>query len=281
MGKKIFIILTIICFLCIIAGAVVYFSPEARLMRHISRGEDYLNRGKSLLATEEAQKALEINQKHYAPYLLLGKIYITQKQYGLAIDKLRTADELSPDSIEIYYYTAIAYRGKGEFIKALAKFDKAITLEERSEDRTWGKKLTEAKFDTYIEYGRLLQSRGRLEEGKEKFVKAMYIDPENPYPHYYLVSLYIDMDRFDLALEEAKNTMKLKTTLGADAFYKLAGACKDRALGKEGPELYRSFTKKLGDMIEKESNLIIRELLRQIRNFSENELKKMEKEKGQ
>ncbi|MEQ8169027.1 MAG: hypothetical protein ABRQ38_09030, partial [Candidatus Eremiobacterota bacterium] len=98
MGKKIFIILTIICFLCIIAGAVVYFSPEARLMRHISRGEDYLNRGKSLLATEEAQKALEINQKHYAPYLLLGKIYITQKQYGLAIDKLRTADELYPAS---------------------------------------------------------------------------------------------------------------------------------------------------------------------------------------
>lgn len=279
MGKKIFIIFTIICFLFIVAGVIIYFSPGARLMRHISKGEGYLNRGKLVLASEEAQKAMEIDQKHYAPYLLMGKIYIAQKQYGLAIDKLRTADELSPDSIEIYYYTAIAYRGKGEFIKALAKFDKAITLEERSEDRTWGKKLTEAKFDTYIEYGKLLQSKGRLEEGKEKFVKAMYIDPKNPYPHYYLVGLYIDMDRFDLALEEAKNTINLKTTLGADAFYKLAGACKDKALSKEGPEMYRSFTKKLGNLIEKESNIIVRELLRQIRNFSENELKKMEKEK--
>ena len=113
MGKKIFIILTIICFLCIVAGVVIYFSPEARLMRHISRGENYLKNGKTVLAAEEAEKALEINQKHYAPYLLLGKIYITQKQYGLAIDKLRTADELSPDSIEIYYFSAIAYSSKG------------------------------------------------------------------------------------------------------------------------------------------------------------------------
>jgi tetratricopeptide (TPR) repeat protein len=278
MSKKIFIIITIICCLCILAGGIIYFSPEARLMRHISRGEDYLNRGKLILAAEEAQKAMEINQKNYAPYLLFGKIYITQKQYGLAIDKLSNAEELCPDSIEIYYYTSMAYRGKGEFNKALAKLDKAIALEERAEDNSWGEKLKETKFDTYIEYGKLLQSRGKLKEGKEKFVKAMYIEPKNPYPHYYLTGLYIDMDRLDLALEEARCTMNLKTTLGADAFYKLARACKNKALGKEGLALYRSFTDKLGDMMGKESNLIVREILRQVRNYSENELKKLEKE---
>ncbi|OQA17223.1 MAG: lipoprotein NlpI [bacterium ADurb.Bin363] len=276
MSKKLIIIFIVICIISIATGVFLYFLPQERIKRHLCRGEEFIRKGNLEMAGQEAEKALEVDPKCGSAFLLLGKVYIGQKQYGLALDKLQSASEICPESAEIYYYMGIACKNKGDFQRALEKLEKASLLDSKTEHKNWREKISAEKVTTHIEYGKFLQSRGLLDKARSHFLKSVDINPSNPYPHYYLALLYIKTEQLDLALEECKNTIKLKATLGGDAFYQLARAYKDRAAGEKASEMYENFSTQLSELIQKESNIIIKKLLEEIKKFSEEELKKME-----
>lgn len=58
----------------------------------------------------------------------LGDEYAAQGQWELAIDEYSKAIELDPRYIEAYGARAFAYKGKGEYDKATADYNKAKEL---------------------------------------------------------------------------------------------------------------------------------------------------------
>lgn len=272
------IIIIILLLISTIFFISFYFSPAQRIKRSLARGDALLNKGKTGLAIEEAQKILDIDPKNSKAFLLLGKAYIHEKHYGLALEKLSNAVEIDPDSAEIYYFTGVAYKGKGEFNTALKKFDKGEELLKfQEESNNLEEKIKSAKIDTYIEYGKTLAEKGKLYEGEEKLKKAIKLDGTNQEAHMELLKIYIKEDEMDLALEECKNMMDIKTGLGIDAFYTLAKAYKNKALNMDGLDCYKKLAGKITNLIDKESNFIVKKLLQGVKIFVNQELEKMEK----
>ncbi len=274
-NKKLHVAIISFCLICITAALIIHFSPGERQKRHISKGEEFLKTEDLEGAKKEAEKALEINTKNPMAFLLLGKIYIKENEYVPALDNLKKAEQLMPDYMEISYYSAIALKKEKKFSEALQYLKKADELNKERNEK-WEKQIVSEKVKVYIENAGVLYNMGNIREGEEEIQKALAIDPENGETHYELALLYISLDRPDLALEECKTTIGLRPGLGADAFYKLIKAWKEKAIREESLENYKNYYRKLKEMAEEETDIIKKELLIKIKLFAEEELKNIQ-----
>ena len=276
--KKIHVLVVALCLICITIALAIHFSPGEKAKRHVSIGDELFSKGQIEEAKKEADLALSITNKNPYAFLLLGKIYIKQKEYDQALDSLKKSGELLPELAETCYYKAIAARGQKNFTEALKYLEEAEKKNEKEKNKSWDKLIKEEKVNVYIEEGELLYLEGEEEKSKAKIKKALKIGDKDGETHYKLSIMYISIDRLDLAMEECKNTIRLKPSLGADAFYRLIKSWKAYALKEETIDNYKKFYKELAEITQNEKDTIIKELLSQVKIFAENELKNMEKE---
>jgi tetratricopeptide (TPR) repeat protein len=154
-----------------------------------------------LVKSETAfEKALSIDAKHVKSYVNASRLYLDQKRYDEAIDKLTKASEVDPESAEVQRLLGKAYRDAGKTDEAIEAYLRAIDLNEAD---AWsmnyaGQLMLEAKradealsmLQQAVELkknvaefqntlGLALEATGDLSGATDAFTKARLLDPRN------------------------------------------------------------------------------------------------------
>src|SRR5579864_8389732 len=91
-------------------------------------GIAYYGQGKWTQCIEAFKKALQISPDRYVAASNLGTVYFFLKRYPESVQMFEMAVNLVPDDSTLMGNLADAYRASGETVKAMATYDKAISL---------------------------------------------------------------------------------------------------------------------------------------------------------
>jgi len=84
-----------------------------------------------LAKSEQAfEKALSIDPRHVKSLVNLSRVFIDQKRYDDALDRLTRAADIDPESTEVYRLLGRTYHAKGETDEAVNAYRRAIELNE-------------------------------------------------------------------------------------------------------------------------------------------------------
>ncbi|MBO7608845.1 MAG: tetratricopeptide repeat protein [Muribaculaceae bacterium] len=119
-------------------------------------------------AAEQQGYALDINPTDAAGWRKLMIIDIMAENYPAAISAAERALEYNPDSLDLYQYIAPAYFQMKQYDKALATYQKAITLVD-STDMETRSDLIGGMGDVYFEMGDTVKSFQHYEQALELF----------------------------------------------------------------------------------------------------------------
>ena len=104
--------------------SVFIFQADADLFRrHYEAGQAYQRAGNFAAAENEYKFVLAES------YLRLGRVYAAEEKYSAAIDALKTATSMRPDSSDGLVDLSIAYFHVGEFSKAIEPLQRAISID--------------------------------------------------------------------------------------------------------------------------------------------------------
>jgi len=230
--------------------AIEYFTKAIELKPDYA--EAYFNRGLAYLKTgsiwipggvenlrkalSDFNKAIELKPDYVDAYYQRGVTYCeffhfyrkpfspeVEDMFNNAIEDFNRALALDPT-----YYIAIAGKGNaydrhGDFGKAIEAYEEALKHEDEIRER-WGE---EGLAAIYYSFGRALHRIDRIDKAEECYVKAMELNPKLTSAVGHLAGLYLDIGKYDKALELA------------NMYYELA-AKKDpyHALSIRGKALY-------------------------------------------
>jgi len=97
---------------------------------HYMRGLSAWKTGDVAKAEQAFQTALDIDPSHVKTLLNYGRLFIEQKQYGEAIDRLTRAEAIEPESVQVLRLLARTYRAQGRTDEAIATYRRAIEVNE-------------------------------------------------------------------------------------------------------------------------------------------------------
>ena len=95
-------------------------------------GEFLAFRGRTSESIAEVERAAQLDPLSLSTNTARAFPYLADRRYNDAIEKLQTALELDDDFPQALYYLARSYEGIGQFDKAIATYEKAITASGRS-----------------------------------------------------------------------------------------------------------------------------------------------------
>jgi tetratricopeptide (TPR) repeat protein len=166
----------------------------------------------------------------------LGVFYYTQNDFKLATSPLQTAQTLSPKSPLPVFYLAMTHEALGDATQALDFYQEAenLSLEKSPQGAS-----------ILVAYGRFLLSLGRIQDGMEKYRRAIERDPESRDAHYELAK---DLDQegdFNNAALEGELALTLPELGTSDAqihflLAKLYGKLKQSDLAKAHLEKFKA-----------------------------------------
>lgn len=154
----------------------------------------YFNNGQYKKAVEPLRRALALDPQSVPARHMLGKTYFMLGEFGPAAKELETALQLAPRDYDVAYTLGLAYLKPRQFAPAKAIYDRMV---EQLGDRPQLRVLI----------GRAYRETGFLAEAIEEFKKAAALDPKFPRVHYYLGLTYLLKDgaaRLDDAAAEFK-----------------------------------------------------------------------------
>ena len=166
----------------------------------------------------------------------LGVFYYTQNDFKLATSPLQTAQTLSPKSPLPVFYLAMTHEALGDATQALDLYQEAENLSPEKSPQS---------ASILVAYGRFLLSLGRIQDGMEKYQRAIERDPESRDAHYELAK---DLDQegdFNHAALEGELALTLPELGTSDAqihflLAKLYGKLKQPDLAKAHLEKFKA-----------------------------------------
>jgi tetratricopeptide (TPR) repeat protein len=156
------------------------------------------------LAVRYFSKALEAGE--YATfYADRADAHIKMKDYGKALADANAALALYPQSPSVLADRARAFSGLGRFEEAAADLEAAAKLNPAEKSlasiRDWlAGKLAADAYEA--------QKRGRYDESLALFGKALKIDPKRPETYYWRGRTYIQKGRLELARSELEEALQ-------------------------------------------------------------------------
>ncbi|MEN8133313.1 MAG: winged helix-turn-helix domain-containing tetratricopeptide repeat protein [Pseudomonadota bacterium] len=145
------------------------------------------------------QRAIEFDPKFALAYAMLAWTHAFDAMNGWSDRRdrsLKRAQELTTKAIELqqaipvaYFVRGLAYRERGDYVKALVEAEKAIALDPNY-------------ANAHVLLATLLYYAGRPQEGLERIIKAMQINPHHPYNYtFHLGQAYFILERYNEAIE--------------------------------------------------------------------------------
>ena len=163
-------------------------------------GITYLRRGMSQMASEQFQKALELDPKHVYSLIGLaaGKFQIGDTE--AVLEYIGKAIETEPNSAEVRNAIGEIWmanaKSSEDLDKAAARFKEAISLD--------------PKFvPPHMNLAWLYMSKRELDEAIKEYKIVVNIEPENLAARRQLATAYLNTGSLDEAMEEVKKIVKL------------------------------------------------------------------------
>ena len=198
-------------------------------------------------AIRALRKAIGTDDKFVEAYEALGVILSRQEKYDESIGLMETVLKLDPDHVLAHTNLSVFYMKKGNIEKAEEEKALATTAAFR-------KKMQESgmQFDplAHAEAEQKKKEAATLER-ISMFSEALKFNPEDPLGNYGLASCYIELKRFDEAIEPLQKTLKVQPKHSA-AYLSLGKAYEgaaDTTMAKETYEKGIEIASAKGDLM--------------------------------
>jgi Flp pilus assembly protein TadD len=100
-------------------------SQEAFRLVQVSRFED---------AESLASLAVQLSQKNFQSYTILGIIYLQNNKVDLALKSLKKAVEIAPDNSRVYFNLALVYQRQKDYANVATTLEKGLKLDPKASD---------------------------------------------------------------------------------------------------------------------------------------------------
>jgi tetratricopeptide (TPR) repeat protein len=192
------------------------------------------NQKKYNVATESAQRALQLDARSAKAYTVLGMIRTAENDFGDAQTYYRKALKLNPDDSDTWFMLGRALFFRDDFAEAAKAFEQAIRINPQSvrsydnlartkdilSDREGAEKcykeglqagLKQRPFDShiYIGYGEFLLKLDRLADSQTVLEGGLRVAPASSELHYELSKVYFRMGRLQEAAHEGEAATRL------------------------------------------------------------------------
>lgn len=162
---------------------------------HFTLGSVYTATGKNAEAVEELKRALELEPNSDNGYLRLGRAYLATGQSDAAVSALRKAVDLNP----YYWYNhdqlGLAYFRMGRNAEALAEFKNAADLDP-------------SNGAEYNRIGATYWRMGKLQDSIEEFKKVIKLQPSGD-AYTNLGTTYFALGRYREAIANFKKAVQI------------------------------------------------------------------------
>jgi tetratricopeptide (TPR) repeat protein len=147
-------------------------------------------------STKHLLKAIKLDSKHRASYILIGLNCQKSKEYKYVIEYMEIANSIEP-SYKIFLTLGLAYKHINEPKRAINSYNSAIRLNPKS-------------ATSYNNIARLYQMTNHLEQAKDFYTKAIELDDKNPIFYSNLGVVNSKQGNYDEAMKLYKKSLELK-----------------------------------------------------------------------
>lgn len=166
-------------------------------MAYFVRGYARLEQGDTAKAIRNFQVAVDQKQDYFEAWLQLGMIYSAQNNV-LAVEYLKNAIELQPNTIEPYYQMALFFQENGQTEQAITTYNNILDID------------PEHKFAVYnLGYINLVYLQN-YQAAAEYFTNAIQLDPEYAEAYYNRGYSYELMGKLAFARKDYEKALELE-----------------------------------------------------------------------
>jgi tetratricopeptide (TPR) repeat protein len=207
-------------------------------------------KGQTKRAIKSFEKAIEINPDIVLPWIGLGIIFKSNKQYNKSVDVYLRAKELTPENEEVWHNLGISYRELNLFENAIEAFLKASELKPEDEQN-------------WINLGILFSKTNQYNEAMNAYLKYIEIEPNNSIVWetigliYYMQNKFLDSkNAFKNAIDKASDS-KNQTSIHFDFFLASLFKLEETEEALLAIDSFFSIPEKFNTLIEIETALIV------------------------
>lgn len=175
-------------------------------------GLGLFNRGKYQEAVEYFESAISLEPDFAEAYVYLGRSYLNVREYGKALPALRTAYNLSPDTVkkEVFNLLIDALFGaattelkKGNISGSVDRLRETLGLAPDS------KRAKDELSDALITLGRDFLSKGNIDNAIGAYGEALTLSPDNAGAYLGLARAFLENGDVAKALETIQKAFKI------------------------------------------------------------------------
>jgi tetratricopeptide (TPR) repeat protein len=206
----------------------------APVLQHVSRGAELSGLGRLDEAIAEFREAIRVaGRPIFTAYLNMGAVFVTERDYLPAIEALKQALTVRPNSYQAHYNLAEAMYGAEDFVGAEKEYRRVLEL---SSD------LVAIRARHFL--GLALYKQRRLDEAIIEY-RAAIEQAEGKYAeaHYNLGIALLERKQPAAAEPEFKLAVEQEKSPWPEAQYNLAKAIEEQKRYREAAEAYEVYLK--------------------------------------
>ena len=178
------------------AQAVSLSPDNARVRYNLAQAQRYL--GYEEMAVAGYRRALDLDPQMLDAYIDLGNLYSDLGLHEEALETFQQALELEPDNDELYLSLGDAYRAQHLYQDAIQAYRQTLLL--NPENSAASDNLRDTRERVNEQWLRVIDKERKIDE-----------NPADPARYAALASLYLDMQRYDDALNAANSMLTLES----------------------------------------------------------------------
>src|SRR5262249_52426446 len=137
-------------------------------------------------AIQESQTVLKLQPEQGQARLIMGRAYLGKGDINNARSALTAVTAKVPQQPEGYYYLGLAYRRQRHELEAHAAFEKALALNPHL-------------IDALSQVAAMYLAKGEGQKAIERVRTQAQVPPNNPFVYDLLGSLYLTLNKDDMA----------------------------------------------------------------------------------
>ena len=197
----------VICFCLTLALSVLpaealdTYKEDTKSLSHYIVGGYCESLGDLEGAVEEYQKALETDPGSSLLHSNLASVFIQKNNPVLAIKELKQSIGLAPEAVQPHALLALVYAAQDK--ADLAAEEYVLALENAT-------KLEHENINIYKSLGLIYLQQKKLKQAESIFKLILNLAPADPEAHFYLGSIYYNLEDHPSVERELKSAVKLK-----------------------------------------------------------------------
>lgn len=183
------------------AQALDAYKEDIQSLSHYIVGVYHESLGDIEEAVVDYQKALVTDPKSSLLHLNLASVFIQKNNPVSAIKELEQSISLAPEAVQPHVLLALVYAAQDK--ADLASQEYVLALENAS-------KIEPKNIDIYQGLGIIYLQQKKLKQAESIFKLIVSMSPADPEAHFYLGSIYYDLENYSSVEKELKRALKLK-----------------------------------------------------------------------